>query len=578
MSNELTISLGQYSDKGRKEINQDFHGALMPEGHVLAMKGITVALTDGISSSSVSHVAAESTIKSLLTDYYCTSDAWSVKTSVLQVIKASNSWLYAETKRSQHAYDMDKGYVCTLCAIVLKSHYAHLFHVGDSRIYRVSGDSLEQLTSDHRLVVSSEENYLSRAIGMAQSVDVDYRQINLSEGDIFVLATDGIFESNAPQTITRSIHENSHDLDKAAQKIVADAFANGSGDNLTVQIVRIDTLPLGDPQDFIFGNGDLPAPPILEPRASFEGYTILRELPSNNRSHIYLARDEETAEEVALKIPSIDLRDNPAYLHRFMMEEWIARRLNSAHVLKAGRQTRTKNFVYVVTEFVEGQTLSQWMVDNPKPDIETVRDIIEQISKGLRAFHRKEMLHQDLRPENVMIDNNGTVKIIDFGSTKVAGVSEVSATVNDDEVLGTLQYAAPEYFLGQTGTRKSDFFSLGVIAYQMLTGKLPYGTQVSRSRTKAQQKRLRYASAVSGSARVPNWVDGALKKAVNPDPFKRYDTLSEFTLDLRKPNKHFSKHSDTPMAERNPVGFWKSVSLLQAVIIVVVLLKLAAVY
>src|SRR5690606_22261785 len=100
----------------------------------------------------------------------------------------------------------------------------------------------------------------------------------------------------------------------------------------------------------------------------------------------------------------------------FLLEEWIARRLNSAHVLKPCTQIRKRNFFYIATEYIEGKTLTQWMIDNPAPKLEVVRDIIEQISKGLRAFHRLEMLHQDLRPANIMVDNTGTVKIIDFGS------------------------------------------------------------------------------------------------------------------------------------------------------------------
>jgi serine/threonine protein kinase len=83
--------------------------------------------------------------------------------------------------------------------------------------------------------------------------------------------------------------------------------------------------------------------------------------------------------------------------------------------------------VYVATEFIDGQTLSQWMIDNPRPDLETVRGLVEQIAKGLRAFHRLEMLHQDLRPENIMIDKTGTAKIIDFGATRVAGLVEADA-------------------------------------------------------------------------------------------------------------------------------------------------------
>ena len=139
MPRELRISIGQHSDKGRKETNQDFHGALIPDEPLLSLKGIAIVLADGISSSNVSQIASELAVKSFLTDYYCTSESWSVKTSAQRVLAATNSWLHAQTRHSQYAYDKDKGYVCTLSAMVIKSTTAHLFHVGDSRIYRVAG-------------------------------------------------------------------------------------------------------------------------------------------------------------------------------------------------------------------------------------------------------------------------------------------------------------------------------------------------------------------------------------------------------------------------------------------------------
>src|SRR6266550_8339621 len=174
MPGELKISIGQYSDKGRKEVNQDFHGALIPKEPLLSLKGVAIVVADGISSSNVSQIASQSAVKGFLTDYYCTSESWSVKTSAQRVIVATNSWLHAQTRRSQYSYDQDKGYVCTFSAMVIKAAAAHIFHVGDSRIYRVTGNTLEQLTDDHRVVISSEESYLGRALGANSQIDIDY--------------------------------------------------------------------------------------------------------------------------------------------------------------------------------------------------------------------------------------------------------------------------------------------------------------------------------------------------------------------------------------------------------------------
>ncbi|ACL62931.1 bifunctional protein-serine/threonine kinase/phosphatase [Methylobacterium nodulans] len=567
MRSVLSVSIGQYSSAGRKAANQDFHGALIPDGAMLAAKGIAVALADGISTSRVSHVAAETAVKSLLTDYYCTSDAWSVKTSVRRVLNATNSWLHAETKRGQHAYDLDKGYICTLSALVLKGRRAHLFHVGDCRVFRLSRGTLEQLTEDHRVILSSQESYLGRALGMAPHVEIDYQAFDLDEGDIFILATDGVYQHAAPGFMARAVQDAGDKLDAAARRIAEEAFARGSPDNLTVQAVRIDSLPDWDASAFAGFSQTLPAPPLLEARAVLDGYTILRPLHHSHRSHLYLASDDASGSLVALKIPSVDLRDDPAYLQRFMMEEWIARRLDSPYVAKAPAQDRRRTQLYTVIEYVDGQTLAQWMTDHPEPDLETVRRIVEQIAAGLHAFHRREMVHQDLRPENIMIDRHGTVKIVDFGSTRVLGVEEAQPLPHTDEGLGTLQYAAPEYFVGEVGTPSSDLFSLGVIGYQMMTGRLPYGVEVARARTHKQQKRLTYIPAEN----LPDWIDGALRKAVHPDPFRRYRALSEFLYDLRHPNPAFLGRGRIPLYERNPLLVWQALCFFLVLIIVCLL-------
>lgn len=187
MSTGLAVRVGQHSAAGRKERNQDFHGVCMPQGGELATKGIALALADGISSSDVSLAAAQAAVDAFVTDYYCTPEAWSVRTAALHVLSATNAWLHAQTRRSEHRFDRERGYVCTFSGLILKSTTAHLFHVGDARIHRLRAGRSELLTEDHRVRVSAEESYLARALGMDRRVDADYRALALERGDLFML-------------------------------------------------------------------------------------------------------------------------------------------------------------------------------------------------------------------------------------------------------------------------------------------------------------------------------------------------------------------------------------------------------
>ena len=569
MKKTLSIKSGQYSDKGLKEVNQDYCGIEIPEAPHIDSKGIVIALADGISSSKVSQEASKAAIEGFINDYYSTSEAWSVKRSGITVLNAINSWLFSQTKQSEFRYKLEKGYVCTFSGMVIKSNTAHIFHAGDSRIYRLQNNSnLELLTQEHRAHISSKESYLKNALGMDQQLDLDYNRVDLEVGDTFLLMTDGIFEFISDKEMAELCEKHKDNLQQAVDEIAQKALDNGSDDNISIQIVCVDSLPEKQASDVFKEATQLPFPPQLKPRMQFDGYTIVSKLYSSARSHVFRAVDDETQEQVVIKVPSVELSNDSAHLERLMLEEWIARRIDSAHVLKPTKQTRKRNYFYIVLEFIEGQTLAQWMIDNPKPSVESVRNIIEQIAQGLRAFHRLDMLHQDLRPENIMIDNSGIVKIIDFGSTSVAGIEDMMSSDEEQAILGTVQFTAPEYFLGEFATAKADQFSLAVIAYHMLSGKLPYGSQVAKARSIAAQRRLNYKSVISDDTDIPRWIDFTLRRALNPDPLKRYDVLSEFIYDLRHPNKNFINQSKPPLMQRNPTVFWQSIAVIQLIIII----------
>jgi serine/threonine protein phosphatase PrpC/predicted Ser/Thr protein kinase len=564
MSRPLSVSIGSATNKGVKAINQDFLGSVIPKEPMLSSKGIVLAMADGISSSKVSQIASETAILSFLEDYYCTSDSWSVKTSAQKVIQAINSWLYSQTRNSPHRFDKDKGYVCTFSALVLKSNTAHLFHSGDTRIYRLCGQQLEQLTQDHRRVISAEVSYLTRALGIDQTFEIDYQSQIIEQDDIYIIATDGVYEFLNGAQIARTI-ANADTLKSAANAIIEQALALGSDDNLSVQIVRIDNVPEYQ-LDEVHQLTMLPISPRLLPRMQFDGYEILREIYISSRSHVFLARDNDTLQTVVIKTPSTELRTDTQYLERFMLEEWIAKRINNPHVAKAIIPKRKRNFLYLVTEFIDGISLNQWMIDNPKPKLEQVRNIIEQTAKGLQAFHRQEMIHQDLRPANIMIDTNSTVKIIDFGSTFIAGVTDA----NTEEIMrGTIRYSAPEYFLGHLGTQTSDIYALAVITYQMLSGKFPYGREIAQANSVSAQRKLHYKSIINDDSELPIWIDDTLERALKMNPLQRYSVLSEFIHDLRQPSTLFLAKTKPPLIQRDPVMFWQGVSLILFVLLVI---------
>ena len=146
-----------------------------------------------------------------------------------------------------------------------------------------------------------------------------------------------------------------------------------------------------------------------------------------------------------------------------------------------------------------------------------------------------------------------------------------------EAILGTEQYTAPEYFVGDGGTARSDQFSLGVIAYQMLSGRLPYGAEVSRVRTRGALAKLHYRSVLQSDREIPAWLDGVLQKAVHPNPAKRYEALSEFVHALRHPGREFLSRRRTPWAESDPVRFWKVTTVVLFVVVVVLVYLLMAV-
>lgn len=550
----LDITLAQFSDRGRKAENQDTLGARIPapeQTALLATKGIALAIADGVSSSAAARQASQAAVSGFLTDYYATPDTWRTQQSAMQVIRSLNQYLWGQSRNSIR----DEGYLTTFSALVLKGDKVFSFHVGDSRIYRVRDGLLEQLTRDHTQKIDRNTTYLSRALGADTAVEVDMFSDELQPGDLFILSTDGIHDAVPPakfSTLARSAEISPQALVDA---LVAEALAHNSQDNISVQVARIEQTGTPSQDDAVTVLSRLPFPPLLSPGQTLDGLQVDKVLYESERSQVYKVRTS-TGQSLVMKTPSVNYSDDPAYIERFVLESWIGSRIHNAHVARVVTPPGSRNALYYLTEFIPGPTLEQLIQQRAPFAIPDAIELIEQIIKGIRAFHRKDTLHQDIKPGNIVIGANGAV-IVDFGSCWVAGIHEVRSAFQREIPLGTLSYSAPEYRFGGTIGHRSDQFSLAVLVYEMLTGKLPYGEKYTQANTLKSFTKLRYIPAASHNPLVPHWLDQALEKALSIQPEQRYDALSEWLLDLQRPNTAWLTPSQKPLLQRNPLRVWQ---------------------
>ena len=236
------------------------------------------------------------------------------------------------------------------------------------------------------------------------------------------------------------------------------------------------------------------------------------------------------------------------------------------------KQQRSKS-LYHVCQFIDGQPLSEWMHDNPSPNIAQVRDIICQIISALRAFQRLDLVHRDLKPDNIMINASGQITLIDYGTVLIAALDEASNTLPETVPQGTLNYIAPETLLTMHADHQSDLFSLGVVCYEMLSGALPYKPMASSHEKVKDYPQWQYRSITDYRNDLPLWLDLTLQKAVQADPKLRYQAFSEFLTDLNKPNVDvLQEYKSLPLIKRYPVEFWQTVAF---VLLIALLMALA---
>jgi len=575
----LSIEIAQHSIAGLKAINEDAVNSYIPtHAHALINKGIGLVIADGVSSAEAGREASKYAVSKFIEEYYKTPDTWSVKQAGQKTLSSINLTLF---KKSHEFIQQEKGYLCTFSAVIVKSRTAYFFHAGDSRIYHITNNddgerAIKQVTRDHTVRIGKGSNILARAVGMDNSLQIDFGKLVLNENDQILLTTDGIHDFMSEADMLKVISANTS-MQTICAELVELAKQNNSDDNISCVMGEITHLPAESRDEFNSKLTRLPFPPDMSPGMKIDGYEIVEELFASSRSQVYLVNDTESGRQLVMKTPSVNFQDDVHYIDRFIQEEWIGKRISSPYTVNIITQTRPRTFLYYLMELVPGISLDKWMRQNPLPTPKKAIGIVKQIAKALKAFHEAETIHQDLKPANIIIDENLNIKVIDFGSVFVAGIAEIFIPIEHLGALGTATYSDPHYLLGKNTGIQGDIYALAVITYELFTGQLPFTEKIEECVSAADFDKLRYISASTHNPIIPVWFDRALEKGTSLVPRNRYTSLADFVKDVSYPNPDFLQE-DPHIQNSKGLMFWQVMSAfwILLLLIVVVLFSVAS--
>jgi len=556
---KLNVCIGGYSTAGNRDVNQDAFAVKEPYSLTEKnVKGIVACVADGVSCSDNSQQASHTSVTQFITDYYSTDKSWDVKQSASKVLNSLNSWLYKHNETDVR----HNGLITTFSSLIIKSNTAHLLHVGDSRVYLYRDEKLKQLSHDHSRAIYRQNTVLTRALGMDSHLDIDYQTVPLQPGDLFLLSSDGVHDYLDDAALNDDLQKispepNTQEFEELAKKICDDALAKGSSDNITCLLMQVTSLPNADLNELFTHLKGLIIPPAMQVGNEIDGFKIEKILHEGARSHVYLAVDKKTQEQVVLKMPSLNFEEDQDYLLGFYKEQWVGQSINHPNIMSIEKNVKGSVFLYHICEHIEGITLRQWMQENPNPDLQQAHNIIIRVVHAVRVLQRAGMVHRDLKPENIIISIDNEVKLIDFGTVKISGFEDI-VKEQQDEPLGAVDYIAPEYLNHGQSSALSDLFSIGVILYELLTGHLPYPMNQGHSLERARHYKWVYEPIQTHRKDLPKRLDNVLQKALHPKLAERYTSMSEFINDFaQSQNKKTTEELKPALIERDPAKFWQ---------------------
>ena len=560
----LKVSVGFASETGPRKDNEDFAGVVFGPELPEPRADVIAAIADGMGGAKGGRVAAEIAVRGFLDGFCDLPETMEVRRAAAIVLDALNGWIHSQGSRDPEL----KGMGCTFTALVLRGRIAHVLHVGDSRTYRLSRDRLTCLTTDHvREVGTGRSNILTRAMGVETEVRLDYTSQVVAQHDRFLLCSDGVHGYLTADAIADIMRERVSSED-TARALVTAALRADSTDNCTALVLDVVGLEMAQSAEIGASIASLPLIAMPIAGETVDGFVLKVVLSDGRYSRLFGATDEVEGGEVALKFPKPPVASTASYRSAFVRESWVGARVTSPWLgriieLPPGRQT----CLYTVMPLYQGELLETRLARRPALGLEEGRNIAIKLARAAAALHRVGVVHRDIKPDNVILESEGSLKLIDFGVVRVPGLEDARPA----DIPGTAAYMAPEMFDGEPGNEATDIYALGVTMFRAFTGEFPYGNPDAISPPRSDRPKL--LSTLRPD--LPAWLEAALGRAIAADPARRFRDVTEFAIEMEAgPTRApIAPHRPRTLYERNPVRFWQGVAALLACALLLLLLR-----
>ncbi|MNM20815.1 bifunctional protein-serine/threonine kinase/phosphatase [Pseudomonas putida] len=551
----LQLSFAQASATGPRAENQDALRLVTPAPEVAASKGYLFALADGVSQCADGGLAARASLQALALDYYATPATWSVAQALDRLLLAQNRWLRAQGS--------GQPLLTTLSALVLRGRRFTLAHVGDCRVYRWHGGTLQCLSEDHVWDQPGMQHVLKRALGLDQHLLVDYLEGELQPGECFLLLSDGVWASLGEQHIQAVLREQT-DLQLAADTLVASAHLNGSKDNASALLVQVEQLGTANLGDTLAQLQQWPVPGALREGQVIDGWQVETLHAHSRQSLLYKVRDSQNQPWLLKTLPTAREQE-PGAAQGLLLEEWFLRRIAGRHFPELHTASQRQHLYYVMREY-PGQNLATLLAEQGPLPLPQWLEVARQLLQAVGVLHRRNLLHRDIKPDNLHLGRDGQLRLLDFGLAYCPGLSEDPL----HELPGTPSYIAPEAFDGHPPSPRQDLYAVGVTLYHLLTGHYPYGEVEAFQRPRFGQP----VNAARYRPDLPEWLQHNLLQAVASDPAQRFETAEHWLLLLERGDRQELPSRPRPLLEREPLKVWRTLALLSLLINLILLFTL----